>query len=225
MKQIHQHEKEQFKKLFKHERIDRFEDRLNTLNIFLQTEKHVTVNELCDLLEKNGLKYEPDFVRETLRFMCRYGFAEKNRFDKGPTRYEHRHIGRHHDHLICTKCKKIIEFNNEQLENLQLQISANYDFHQLWHKTEIYGLCSDCLHERMHIMPLVSAKEGERIFIKGFTGGSRAQMRLLSMGLRPGDELEVITSHGKGQMVVAADLKRFVLGHGLARKIMVEPVK
>ena len=50
-------------------------------------------------------------------------------------------------------------------------------------------------------------------------------MRLLSMGLRLGDEIEVITNNHQGQMAIAADYKRYVLGRGFAQKILVEPVK
>ena len=46
MKYIHLQEHKQFKKLFHQENIDRFEDRIKILEIFLQTEKHVTIGEL-----------------------------------------------------------------------------------------------------------------------------------------------------------------------------------
>jgi Fur family ferric uptake transcriptional regulator len=47
-------------------------------------------------------------------------------------------------------------------------------------------------------------------------------MRLLSMGLRQGDRIEIITNDGQGQLAIAADLKRYALGRGLAQKIIVE---
>ena len=50
MKQVHIQEKEQFKKLFRQEQIDRFEDRFKVLEVFLQTEKHVTIDEIVELL-------------------------------------------------------------------------------------------------------------------------------------------------------------------------------
>ena len=46
MKQIHIQEKQQFKKLFKQEHIDDFENRFKVLEVFLQTEKHVSIGEL-----------------------------------------------------------------------------------------------------------------------------------------------------------------------------------
>ena len=48
-------------------------------------------------------------------------------------------------------------------------------------------------------------------------------MRLLSMGLRLKDEIEIVTNPKQGQLVVAVDFKRFILGRGLAQKIMVQP--
>ena len=225
MKQIHLQEKEQFKKLFKQEHIDNFEDRYAILEVFLQTENHVTIEELAVLLEQSGRKLDPEFVHETLKLLCRFGFAHKSRFDNGQIRYEHRHLGQHHDHLICTRCKKIFEFEEDQLEELQIRIAANRGFHMLQHRMEIYGICSQCLKNRIQFMPLTMAKAGEKLVLKEFNGGSGVRMRLLTMGLRLGDEIEVITNNSQGQIAVALDFKRYVLGRGLAQKIMVEPAK
>ena len=225
MKRVHGQEKEQFKKLFKQENIDAFEDRFKILDVFLQTERHLTVRELVQLLDENGYTFTPDFVRDTLKLMCRFGFSRKNRFYNGEARYEHRHLGHHHDHMICTKCKNIYEFEDEQLENMQAQIAEAYNFHMLQHKMEIYGICSKCLKDHIQLMPLIHAKQGERLEIKEFTGGASARMRLLSIGLRVGDKIDIITNINKGQMVVAVGYNRYVLGRGLAQKILVEPVR
>ena len=225
MEHIHRQEKQQFKKLFKQEYIDDFEDRFSILEVFLQTEKHLTSSELIELLEENGYNFEPDFIRDTLKLMVRFGFAKKNRFNNGPVRYEHMHLGQHHDHMICTKCRKIVEFSEDRLEDLQVQIAAAHGFHMLQHKMEIYGICSECLKNRIQVMPLVMARPGERLIIKDITGGTGARMRLLSMGLRLKDEIEIVTNPKQGQIVVAVDFKRFILGRGLAQKIMVQPAE
>jgi Fur family ferric uptake transcriptional regulator len=225
MKQIHRQEKAQFKKLFEDEHIDRFEDRFVILKIFLQTESHVTVDELTTQLKSNGHSFNSDFVEDTLKLMSRFGFAQKIRFENGQTRYEHRHLGHHHDHMICTKCRKIVEFENSELENLQLQIASSLGFHMLQHRMEIYGICSKCLQKRVPHLPLTSAKAGEKLVIKDFSGGSKARMRLLSMGLRLDDQIEVITNSGKGQLVIAVDNKRYIIGRGLAEKLFVQSLQ
>jgi Fe2+ transport system protein FeoA len=72
-------------------------------------------------------------------------------------------------------------------------------------------------------MPLVTAKAGERLVIKDFLGGHQSRMRLMSMGFRVGDKIEIISNQGGGQLVVALDFHRYVLGRGLAQKILVSP--
>jgi len=223
METIHHQEKQQFERLFEDEGIDRIEDRLTILGVFLSIERHISFQELVAALKDNGYDFEPDFTKKTLNLLCRYGFAVKTKFEGQPTLYEHRHLGFHHDHLICTKCGKIVEFERPQIEELQLEIAALHGFHVLQHKMEIYGLCSDCLKERVRLMPLSFAHEGERGIVEEFMGGAGAQLRLATMGLRKGDEVEVITNRGAGQLVVAVNGTRLALGRGIAKKIMVKP--
>jgi len=222
MRHIHNQEKEQFKKLFLQEQIDNFEDRFKILEFFLQTEGHVTAGELTNLLNEKGQPLDLDFVRDTLNLMSRFGFAKKNRFGNGQVRYEHRHIGQHHDHMICIKCRNIIEFKDETLENIQRNIAVSHGFYMLQHKMEIYGICKNCFQQRSSCMPLASAKQGECVVIKEFSGGKSARLRLMTMGLRIGDQIEVITNNNMGQMVIAADFRRYIIGRGLAQKIFVE---
>jgi Fur family ferric uptake transcriptional regulator len=224
MNQIHKQEKAQFEKLFKQENIDRFEDRFKILEVFLQTERHITIDDLIRILKANGHYFELEFVNNTLKLMCRFGFARQNRFDNGNVNYEHLHLGQHHDHMICTKCRKIVEFEDPALEALQLKIAADHGFHMLQHKMEMYGLCAGCLEKRTRLLPLATAKAGERFIIKGFAGGPKGRMRLLTMGLRFGDEIEVITNYSNGQIIVAADCQRYVLGRKMAKKLLVKPI-
>ena len=223
MAPLHAQEKEQFKKLFQQERVENFDDRFKVLEAFLSTEEHVTVDELAGRLNVKGAGLSTDFVRDTLKMLSRLGFARQSRFDNGVVRYEHHHLGDHHDHMICTKCGKISEFKEDRLEAYQIKIAANHGFHMLRHKMEIYGICADCLRERARQMPLTMAKAGEKLVIREITGGANVRLRLMSMGLRQGDAIEVITNDNQGQMAISADLKRYVLGRGQAQKIIVEP--
>jgi Fur family ferric uptake transcriptional regulator len=222
---VHKREKKQFEKLFKKENLDNFEDRFKVLDAFLKTEKHLTSGELTQILNDNGHNLDHEFVRDTLKLMCNFGFALKNRFDNGVVRYEHLHLGQHHDHMICIKCKKIVEFEEDAIESLQVNIASKHGFHLLQHKMELYGICSECLKERERLIPLSMAKQGEKLVIRDIMGGAGARMRLSSMGIRPEDEIEVVTNFSKGQVVVAVQSSRYVIGQGLAQKIIVEPVK
>ncbi len=221
---IHAQEKEQFKRLFEQENIDHLEERMIVVETFLQTEQHISEQELSEIIKKKKLNLNQALIANTLDLMCRYGFAHKHYFDNGILRYEHRHIDQHHDHMICTKCNQIIEFQNNQIESLQLQVAAQNGFHMLQHKMEIYGICANCLKSRLAVIPLTAAKKGERLQIKQFTGGAKFRMRLMSMGLRIGDRVDVISSLNQGQLVVAVGYNRLMIGRGLAQKITVQSI-
>ena len=214
-------EKENFRSLIESDEIGNVEERLNVIDAFLNTEEHVTLEEMMQLLKDKGFDYETEFVRQCMNRWVVHGFAQKKLFDGQPPRYEHHHLGRHHDHLICTKCGRIAEFNDEEMERLQLKIAISHGFHMLQHKMEIYGLCSQCVSQRTPLMPLAMAKSGERLVITDIMGGSHARDRLASMGLRRGDTLEVINNNGLGRLIVGHGPTRMALGRGIAQKIMV----
>ncbi|QTA83658.1 Ferric uptake regulator [Desulfonema limicola] len=223
MKHIHHQEKEQFKQLFSRENIDKFEDRFKILEIFLQSEQHVTEQDLIQSLNKNGHEFNPEFVADTLNLMCRFGFAQKNEFDDGVIRYEHRHLGDNHDHMICTRCGKITEFRDHELEAMHVRVASMHGFHMLQHGLSIYGICSECISQRTPLIPLALGQKREILTVSEFTGGMASRMRLLSMGLRIGDKVEIISNSGNGQLVIAVDCKRYAIGRGLAEKILVRP--
>jgi Fur family ferric uptake transcriptional regulator len=218
-------EKTNFRVLIENDSVGRVDDRLNIIGVFLDTEKHVTLEDMMRLLKDAGFAYEPEFVRQCLNRFVEHGFAQKKTFEGQSPRYEHRHLGKHHDHFICTKCDKIIEFDNDEMERLQFKIASNLGFHILQHKMEIYGVCAECMKKRSPLMSLSMAKSGEKVVIKDMTGGKNVRTRLSSMGLRLGDTLEVINNNGLGRLIVGHGPTRLALGRGVAQKIMVSLAK
>jgi len=224
-KGINQIEKLNFRSLLLETGKKRVDDKLNIIEIFLETEDHVSVEQIWEFLKKRGYDYDIDFVQECMDEMVELGFAQKKHFEGKPVLYEHRHLGRHHDHLICTKCGKIMEFRDEDLELLQKQIANQYGFYILQHKMEIYGLCSACLAKRRPLMPLTMGKIGERLVVRDIVGGRGIRERLVSMGIRVGDEVEVISNTGVGRLITACGQTRLAIGRGVANKILVSVEK
>lgn len=219
---LHKQEKEQFCKLFKQDRITDFENRFAVMEAFMQADGHVSSTHILERLQDMGHRLDPEFVRDTLKLMCQYGFASKHRFDNGEVLYEHLHLGQHHDHMVCTQCRQIVEFEDPQLETLQVQAAERHGFHLLQHKMEMYGICAQCMAQRRALLPLAEAPVGERLIVARLDGGPVARARLMAMGLRIGDAVDVLTNSGHGQLVVGVDYKRIVLGRGLAQKVLVQ---
>jgi Fur family ferric uptake transcriptional regulator len=114
------------------------------LDIFTRAREHLSAEELYVRVKKShpGIGYAT--VYRTLKLLADAGLAQERRFDDGFTRYEHTTPEAHHDHLICTKCGTILEFENERIEALQQDVARKNHFKVLDHKLELYGLCVAC---------------------------------------------------------------------------------
>lgn len=60
------------------------------------------------------------------------------------TQYERAFEREHHDHLICTGCGKIVEFEFEAIEVLQRDVAESFGFHLTGHVHELLGTCAAC---------------------------------------------------------------------------------
>ena len=94
-------------------------------------------NKLVDHNESIGLAT----VYRVLTQLELAGLIQKNQFNDNQSSYEIKK--QHHDHLICTKCGKIIEFMNDDLETLQEKISDKHQFRLDSHVMTLFGVCSD----------------------------------------------------------------------------------
>ncbi|MDH4164694.1 MAG: transcriptional repressor [Nitrospirota bacterium] len=114
------------------------------VRIFAAAGQHLSAEELYELVKKAepGIGYAT--VYRTLRLLSESGLAHESRFEDGFTRYELSDSGSHHDHIICTGCGQIIEFENHEIEKIQQAIARKHHFLVTNHKHEIYGLCSSC---------------------------------------------------------------------------------
>ena len=217
-------EKANFRALLEEDGADRIQDNLNVIDVFLNTEEHITLDEMLKRLREKGYDFDAGFVKHCMHRMVELGFAQRKQFEGQPIRYEHRHLGRHHDHLVCTKCGKIVEFANEEIERLQVEVAAGYGFHMLQHKMEIYGLCPDCCSKREPLIPLTLAKAGETVSVREVSECRHKQNRLASMGLRAGDRIEIINNTGGGRVILGLGTTRLAIGRGMAKRILVSPI-
>ena len=112
------------------------------LAVFLDASAHITSEEIFEKVRKGHPDIGFTTVYRTMKLLCEAGLADERHFDDGITRYEIPH--EHHDHLICTRCGKIIEFECRMIESAQDEIAERYGFDLLRHRHELYGHCSDC---------------------------------------------------------------------------------
>ncbi|MFO0722255.1 MAG: Fur family transcriptional regulator [Myxococcota bacterium] len=115
--------------------------------IFFAAKGHLSLEELLSLAKKRdgGIGYAT--VYRTLKLLTELGLAQERQFSDGHLRYEAADE-LHHDHLICTRCGTIVEFEEEEIERLQEEVAARHGFELASHRMELYGVCASCLSER-----------------------------------------------------------------------------
>ena len=111
----------------------------------LNSNKHLTAEELYG-------KVAHDYPSENIGIATVYralAFLEESELissislNKDGKKFES-NLKEHHDHLICTKCDKIIEFVDEDIEKKQDAIAKKHDFVLTDHTMYLYGICKDC---------------------------------------------------------------------------------
>jgi Fur family ferric uptake transcriptional regulator len=112
------------------------------LDVFLGATGHVTSEEIFSRVRAEHPNIGYTTVYRTLKLLCDAGLASERHFDDGITRYEIAH--EHHDHLVCVRCGKIIEFECAMIEATQAEVADRYGFRVLRHRHELYGHCSSC---------------------------------------------------------------------------------
>jgi Fur family ferric uptake transcriptional regulator len=111
---------------------------------FFAAPNHISIEELLAEVRQQDPKVGYATVYRTLKLLTECGVAFERKFGDGLTRYELADEASHHDHLICTTCGTILEFEEPQIEELQEKIARRHGFALVSHKHEMYGTCAAC---------------------------------------------------------------------------------
>lgn len=123
--------------------------RKEILQIFTDCDEglHLSAEEVHELLRQKDFDFGLATVYRNVELLHKLGILNKVEFGDGRTRYElsdsDPQLHQHH-HLICLNCKKIIEFEDDLLEDLENLIAKKSDFQIVDHEVKFFGYCSEC---------------------------------------------------------------------------------
>lgn len=140
---------------------ERFEEYLQTrglrqtnqrkilIEAVFQEHDHFDADELIDRLPRRG---EANYVSSatvyrTLREFVDAGLLKSFQLD-GRTVYELDYGYPQHDHLYCTKCRKLIEFQSASLMTIRDEVASEKGFRVTGHRMIIHGICRECNKQR-----------------------------------------------------------------------------
>ena len=123
--------------------LNRSSRRYVVVSAFLASNKHLSVDDLYNLVRRKSPGIGRTTVYRTLKLLESAGLAQALVL-QGETRFERELNRRHHDHFICSLCGSIFEFTSDEIESLQEQEARKIGFLIEGHKHQVYGKCAKC---------------------------------------------------------------------------------
>lgn len=115
------------------------EQRRVIARVLSTAEDHPDVEEIHRRASEIDPRISIATVYRTMRLFEDAGVVERHDFQDGRSRYEEASED-HHDHLIDLKTGKVIEFVNEEIEQLQKKIAERHGYKLVAHRLELYGI-------------------------------------------------------------------------------------
>jgi Fur family transcriptional regulator, ferric uptake regulator len=122
----------------------RFTDQQRDLvrHIFAQHD-HFDADQLILDIHRAGMRISRATIYRTLTKLVDAGLLR--RFEVGArTVYEHDYGYPQHEHLVCERCKKMIEFQNDSIVAVLGDVCSQHGFHAVGHTLVVRGLCAEC---------------------------------------------------------------------------------
>ncbi len=108
----------------------------------LSAEGHISSEDLYESVRRENPEIGAATVYRTLKLLCEAGLANSIQLRDGVTLYERQHA--HHDHLICTGCGEILEFESAVIETEQIRIAQEKGYRLTKHRHQLFGFCATC---------------------------------------------------------------------------------
>jgi Fur family transcriptional regulator, ferric uptake regulator len=112
--------------------------------VVFQSEDHLSVDAIRRELKQQGKRVGTATVYRTLDLLVDSGLVRAHEFGEGFKRYEPMTAQADHEHLICERCGRVVEFSNDRMERMLPILADEHGFQHRRHRVEIYGVCREC---------------------------------------------------------------------------------
>ena len=122
--------------------------RLAILRILASSEGHPSVDEIYNAVVKDFPTTSLATVYKTITLLKELGEVLELEFSQGSNRYDGSKPFPH-PHVVCTRCKSIVDPDLESLSAMTAEVSEQTGFKVVNHRLDFYGLCPECQKEKV----------------------------------------------------------------------------
>lgn len=137
-------EEKNFKEYLKDRGLKFTPERQIILRQVFSNHKHFEADDLLVAVREESKKVSKATIYRTLAHLVKSGLLREAVFGEKHAHYEHVYKHKHHEHLICMSCNKIIEFTNNKIEQLQNDVCVEHNFKARSHRLQVFGFCENC---------------------------------------------------------------------------------
>lgn len=83
-------------------------------------------------------------VYNTLELLENYDLVKKHQFGKNLAQFEKAYGYKQHDHVICARCSKVVEFCDPRIQQIKTMVGEILNFEITHHSLNLYGFCGPC---------------------------------------------------------------------------------
>ena len=122
--------------------------RLAIVKILAKSEGHPSVENIHVQIKKDFPTMSLATVYKNIVLLKSFGEVLELGFPDGSNRYDGNKPSPH-PHVICIKCKKIVDPALDSLYEMQKEVALETNFKILNHRLDFFGICSNCMAEKV----------------------------------------------------------------------------
>ena len=122
--------------------------RIAIVKILAKSEGHPSVENIYDQIKKDFPTMSLATVYRNIILVKSIGEVLELGFPDGSNRYDGNKPNPH-PHVICIKCKKIVDLDLDSLKKIENEVALEANFKILNHRLDFFGICSNCMAEKV----------------------------------------------------------------------------
>lgn len=135
---------ERFRRHLRERRLPVTRQRLAVAGAIFTSADHPSVDELQRRVRASGTDIGTATLYRSVLVLVESGLVRERDFGEGKKRYEAVAEAPAHDHLICERCGRVVEFTNDRLERMLRMTADEQRFLYRSHRVDVQGVCTAC---------------------------------------------------------------------------------